>query len=113
MDRLKVSGHASSDVQFDARFTFIVRPFTTVGVEKGDLAAAFEEGIFAAIKKLEFESPIAGIAIFPTIFDSAIAPVPRDYVRYKKGEKSVFVGLQIDFSSWASASKQEKLGLLV
>ena len=112
MDRLKASGHVSRNLQLDARLTFIIRPFTTVGVEKGNLAPSFEEETCAAIRKQEFSSPIAGIAIFPTIFDTAVAPRPRDYVKYKKGENSVFVGLHIDFVSWTSASEQERLGLL-
>jgi hypothetical protein len=112
IDRLRASGYELSDNQLDARFTFLVRPFTTVGVEKGSLASSFEQEIFAAIRNFEFESPITGIVIFPTIFDGAIAPVPPDYVKYKKGEKSVFVGMHIDFSSWASASTQVRLGLL-
>jgi hypothetical protein len=112
MDRLKASGYVGRDIQRDARFTFIVRPFTTVGVEKANLAPQFEDEIFAAIRELQLESPIAGLAIFPTIFDGIIAPPPRDHVKYKKGENVVFIGLQIDFPSWASAAEQEKLGLL-
>ena len=68
--------------------------------------------MFSAIKDLAFESRITGIAIFPTIFDSVIASAPNDYLTYKKKEKSVFVGLNIDFSSWTFGSREEKLGLL-
>lgn len=112
IDRLKASGRAINDAQLNARFMFIVRPFTTVGVMSVNLASWLEDEIFSTIKDLEFESPITGIAIFPTIFDGEISDPPADYLTYKKSEKSVFVGLNIEFSSWASGSKQEKLRLL-
>jgi YD repeat-containing protein len=112
LDRLKSSGHTLDVVQDDALLKFTVRFFTTAGIESRDLARWFEDEIFAAIKDLSFESPITGIAIFPTIFDSAIASAPKDYLTYKRKEKSAFVGLNIDFSSWASGSREEKLGLL-
>jgi hypothetical protein len=112
IDRLKASGRAINEVQLNAPFRFIVRPFTTVGIESANLASWFEDEIFATITDLEFESPITGIAIFPTIFNSEISHPPDDYLTYKKNEKSVFVGLNIDFSAWASAPKQEKIRLL-
>jgi hypothetical protein len=112
IDRLKQSGHPLKSVQDDALFKLTVRFFTTAGIESRDLARWFEEEIFSTIEDLSFESPITGIAIFPTIFDDAIAPAPNDYVTYKRKEKSVFVGLNIDFSSWASGSREEKLNML-
>ena len=112
IDRLKATGHVLNVTQDDAPFKFTVRFFTTVGVESRDIAPWFENEICSAIRELSFQSPITGIAIFPTIFDSAIARPPKDYLTYKRKEKSVFVGLNIDFSSWTSASRQEKLGLL-
>jgi hypothetical protein len=112
IDRLKASGYVGNNIQRDAPLKFLVRPFTTVGVASLDLACWFENEIFSAINGFAFESPITGIAIFPRIFDSAIAPAPKDYLTYKRKEKSVFVGLNIDFSSWASGSGEEKLSLL-
>jgi hypothetical protein len=112
IDRLKASGRVINDVQLNAPFRFIVRPFTTVGIESVNLGSWFEDEIFSTIRDLKFESPIAGIAIFPTIFDREISHPPDDYLTYKKNEKSVFVGLNIEFSLWASGSKQEKLRLL-
>jgi hypothetical protein len=112
LDRLKGSGRILNVVQDDALFKFTVRFFTTVGIESLDLARWFEDEIFSAIRELSFESPITGIAIFPTIFDSAIASAPKDYLTYKKKEGSVFVGLNIDFSSWTSGPREEKLSLL-
>src|SRR5260370_5287809 len=112
IDRLKASGYVGNNVQGDAPLKFTVRPYTTVGTESLDLAAWLENGIFSAINTVAFESPITGIAIFPTIFDSAIAPAPKDYLTYKKTEMSVFVGLNISFSSWTSGSREEKLSLL-
>src|SRR5882757_8723052 len=112
IDRLKGSGHALNVTQDDALFKFTVRFFTTVGIESRELARWFEDEMFSAIKVTSFESPITGIAIFPTIFDSAIAPAPSDYLTYKKKERSVFVGLNISFFSWNSGSREEKLSLL-
>jgi REP element-mobilizing transposase RayT len=68
----------------DAPFKFIIRPFTTVGMESRNFASWFEHEIFSAIRDLEFESPITGIAIFPTIFDREISHPPDDYLTYKK-----------------------------
>jgi hypothetical protein len=112
IDRLRGSGQAIHDAQLSARLKFIVRPFTTVGVETRPLASWFEDEIFSAINGLVFESRIEGIAIFPTIFDRNIANPPADYIKYKQAEKSVFVGVCIDFSLWATASGQERLRLL-
>jgi hypothetical protein len=111
IDRLKASGYVGNNVQRDAPLKFLVRPFTTVGVESLDLASWLENEIFSAINRVAFESNITGIAIFPTIFDNAIASAPKDYLTYKK-EMSVFVGLNISFSSWTSGSREEKLSLL-
>jgi hypothetical protein len=113
IDRLKASGYVGNNVQRDAPLKFLVRPFTTVGVESLDLASWLENEIFLATDKMAFESSITGIAIFPTIFDSAIASAPKDYLTYKKKEMSVFVGLNISFSSWTTGSREEKLSLLV
>lgn len=112
IDRLKASGYVCNNVQRDALLKFLVRPFTTVGVDSLDLASWLESDIFSAIRELSFESPLTGIAIFPTIFDGAIASAPKDYLTYKKKERSVFVGSNISFSSWTSGSREEKLSLL-
>jgi hypothetical protein len=99
IDRLKASGYVGNNVQRDAPLKFLVRPFSTVGVESLDLASWLESNITA-------------IAIFPTIFDNAIAPTPKDYLTYRKKERSVSVGLNISFSSWTSGSREEKLSSL-
>jgi len=112
IDRLKASGHAINSIQLNAPFRFMVRPFTTVGTESVNLASWFEDEIFSAVKGWKFESPIAGIVIFPKIFNKEVSPPPDDHITYKKKEKSVYVGLNIEFSTWASAPKQEKLRLL-
>jgi hypothetical protein len=112
MDRLKASGYASNHAQLHAPFRFLVRPFTTVGIEVGKLASWFEDDVFSKINAFEFQSPITGIAIFPAIFDSAIAPPPKDYLKYKRSEKSVFVGVNINFAAWATGSQSERLNLL-
>jgi|ERR1700688_1275850 len=112
IDRLKASGYVGNNVQRNAPLKFLVRPFTTVGTECLDLASWFENEIFSEISRVAFEANITGIAIFPTIFDNAIASAPKDYLTYKKKEMSVFVGLNINFSSWTSGSREEKLKLL-
>jgi hypothetical protein len=112
MDRLTASGYVGRNVQQDARFKFLVRPFTTVGTDSLDLATCFENEIYSVVKDLTFESKIWGVVIFPTIFDRDIGPAPKEYVRYRKSEGSVFVGLNIEFSTWSSASRYKKLELL-
>jgi hypothetical protein len=112
MDRLNASGHEINHVQLHAPFRFLVRPFKTAGVEVGALATWFEEEVFSNIKTIDFQWPITGIAIFPTIFDSVIAPAPKDYLKYKRNEKSVFVAVNINFALWAAGSQNERLNLL-
>lgn len=98
--------------QLNAPFKFMVRPFTTVGVESLELAAWFEDEILERIYGTKFESKITGIIVFPKIFDADIAPPPSDHLTYKRGEKSVFVGLNIGFPTWHSASRHEKINIL-
>jgi hypothetical protein len=112
IDRLRSSGYVGNNIQRDAPFKFLVRPFSTIGVDSLDMASGFENEIFSAINTSALESEITGIVIFPAIFDEQIGPAPKNYVKYKKDEKSVFVGLTIEFSTWSSASGKEKLQLL-
>jgi hypothetical protein len=98
--------------QLNAPFKFMVRPFTTVGVESLDLASWFEDEILERIYGTKFESKITGIVVFPKIFNKDVAPPPKDHLTYKKEEKSIFVGLNIDFTIWHSSSKQEKINIL-
>jgi hypothetical protein len=49
IDRLKASGRAINDVQLNASFRFIVRPFTTVGIMSVNLASWLEDEIFSTI----------------------------------------------------------------
>ena len=98
--------------QLNAPFKFMVRPFTTMGVESLDLAMWFEDEILEMIYDTKFKSKITGIIVFPKIFDADIAPPPSDHLTYKRGEKSVFVGLNIEFRNWHSASREQKLNIL-
>jgi hypothetical protein len=113
MDRLSALGYAGHNAQQNAKFKFLVRPFTTVGVDSLDLATWFEDEMCSMIKDQVFESKIWGIAIFPTISDTEMGPAPKEYVKYRKGEGSVSVGLNIEFSTWTSASRHKKLELLL
>jgi hypothetical protein len=112
IDRLKASGHPVDHEQLDAPFRFMIRPFTTAGTASLELASWFEKAIFKAVSGMTFESPITGIVIFPKIFDRTVAEPPEDHLTYKENEKSVFVGVNIDYSAWECASREEKLKLL-
>lgn len=71
MDRLKASGHVTRNVQLDARLTFVIRTFTTVGVEKGNLASLFKEETRTAIKIKNLIRPSPELQFFQL---SLIAP---------------------------------------
>jgi hypothetical protein len=112
MEQLSASGYVGNSVQRDATFKFLVRPFTTVGTDSLDLATWFENEIYSIIKDLTLESKIWGIVIFPTIFNTEFGPAPKEYVKYRKNEGSIFVALNIDYSTWTSTSRRQKLELL-
>jgi hypothetical protein len=112
IDRLRASGRSVNRKQLDARFRFMIRPFTTAGVPSVELASWFEDAIFGAISGMVFESPITGVVIFPKIFDEKVADPPDDYWKYNENDKSVFVSLGVDFCTWNSALHAEKIRLL-
>jgi hypothetical protein len=68
IERLKASGRAIRQDLIDAPFKVLIRPLTTVGVDKS-LATLFEDEVFAEVKKVQFESPISGI--FVSLFASS------------------------------------------
>ena len=78
--RLKASGRRIDTKQLNAPFRFMIRPFTTSGTPSLEFASWFEDLVFDAIRGIDFESPITGIVIFPTIFDSRIGKPPKDYL---------------------------------
>lgn len=49
LEKLKKLGRATKHKQSDTPFKFLVRPFTTVGVEIGSLAQRFEDEVFTEI----------------------------------------------------------------
>ena len=59
--------------QLNAPFKFMVRPFTTVGVESLELASLFEDEILEGIFDTKFESKITAIIVFgfPTWLSSS------------------------------------------
>ena len=112
IERLKASGRKVHTEQFDSPLMFMVRPFTTVGVDVDQLASLFENETLSIIKTLNFESPIKGILVFPTIIDGTLAKVPTDYVKHKTREKTVFVGRNISYDCWSEALEGQRVELL-
>jgi hypothetical protein len=95
-----------------APFRFLVRPITTVNVASRDLSGKFEDAILSSFEGLTFSSPISGILVLPTIIDRSIAAPPPDYVGYKRGDNSVSVGINVDFSLWQHSSELERIRML-
>jgi hypothetical protein len=106
------AGRPSHRPQADAPFRFMVRPFPTVGTSSLHLANWYEDIVFATIQQTNLTSPISGVVIFPKIFDPKIADPPNDHLTYKKRERAVFVGLNINHAAWERASSSEQLDLL-
>jgi len=111
IERLKAAGYPIRHDRDDAPFMFLIRPLTTVGVDIG-LSSLFEDEMLAEIKETQFESPISAILVSPIIINPAIALPPPDGVTYKRGEKSIFSCINLEFEIWHRASKVEKLTLL-
>ena len=112
IERFKAAGGIVNDERLNAPFVFIIRPFTTVGVEDLFLAAWLEDEIFSRIKGVKIEFPLKGISIFPAIFDESVAKSLPDKATFRKSERVFNVKLGIDFHLWSEASKIEKIKLL-
>lgn len=114
LDRFRKAGLKPNRVQLDAPFKFVISPTTTPGIdakEIGSLARQFGNGIDEKIREWTIRSPITGIVVFPKILDPNIAVMP-DHLTYKRKEKSVFVGVNIPFATWASSPLARKIEVL-
>lgn len=94
-------------------FSFAISP-TTAGIDTNEssrLARGFRAGLLELIGKMRITSPMRGMTIFPQIMDPHIAQLP-EMLKYKRKEKAVFVGVNIPFSQWMTASAADRVDLL-
>jgi hypothetical protein len=75
-----------------------------------DLATYFRNSLSEGMAGATLDWPVTGIVIFPRIMDETIAKFPDGYT-FKRGEKAIFVGRNIDFFVWNKASPDERVGL--
>jgi hypothetical protein len=111
LERARQRGVTLHAKQVDAKFKFLVRPTTTVGVDLDKLQVGFEDDVFSLIKNAPFESPLTGIVLFPKILDPSIATMP-DSITHKRKERSFFVSLNIPFAVWSQAPRPDRVDLL-
>jgi hypothetical protein len=99
--------------QRDARFTFVVSPTTTPGVDRleiSELAATFQRGVFTRVAEQRLSSSLAGIVIFPRILDPDVCRW-ADGGTYKRKDRSYFVKRAIPFEAWKAASSNGRADL--
>ena len=111
IERYRKAGLAVHDARLNQLFMFLIRPLTTVGIEKGRLFHIREDEMVKEIKHIEFSSPIKGIHISPHIFDKKIAKAPDDYVKFRKSENAISVGIEINFEIWINSSIHDRIDI--
>lgn len=111
IERLRARGFKLYTEQVGARFGFIVSPTTTVGVDLGKLPLGFRDEVFRIIKNAPFDSPLAGVVLFPKILDPSIASQP-DFITHKRRDNAYFVSVNIPVTVWSEAPRTERVDLL-
>jgi hypothetical protein len=112
IERFTASGRNLRHETLNTAFRFMVRQLTTVGVDTGNLTNWFEDEAFPMVTAQEFDSKIRMLMVSPTIMDGSIAKIPSDHLKFRAGERTVSVGINIDYLSWSSASSRDKIELL-
>lgn len=105
------SERSNQETQVNAKFSLIISPSTTVGIEVGALAYAFQNLIFKRIKNIVFQSPITGFVFFPSIHDPTVF-IRENSVSYKRKEKCFFVIEVITYEDWVTADLSRRIELL-
>jgi hypothetical protein len=111
VDKIRQAGLLTESEQLNAPFRFMIRPFTTVGTDYRKIASLFEHEVFQLVKMETFDSDVTNIIVFPKILDRSIATEP-DHITYKKKESAMYVGVNIDHTTWQGASDDRKADLL-
>jgi len=111
VDKMRKAGLLADGEQLDASFRFMIRPFTTAGTDHIKIASWFEHEAFQLVKSQNFVSFANNVIVFPKILDPSIMIEP-DHLTYKKHERAVYVGLNINHASWQTASEAGKVDLI-
>ena len=97
--------------QVGVKFSFLISPTSSVGTEVGPLAHAIKNLVFREIKCLNFESPITGFVLFPSVVDPAIF-VRENSISYKRKDKCFYITEVIPYKVWMNAGLAERVDLL-
>lgn len=111
LERLRERGHPLYSDDPGLPFAFFISGYTSLDVSEDSrrITNQFQTEIADRLRHMEFDSPLTGLILFPTILDPSIAPID-DYVTNKR-DGSVHVGVNIDHTSWITASLDEKVAL--
>lgn len=89
-------------------FKFLVSQFVTAGVE----CSAFSDLAPLVRESLEIygggDFPLSAVVIFPTILNPEIM-VRGDYLSYRKNDNACYIGVNVNYFDWISASKVKKI----
>lgn len=111
IERFKRNGGVVDTEKLKAAFIMLIRPVTTLGVDKGGVSNVLEDYVFELTKGRKFSSSIAALAIFPQICDPAIYSA-SDNIRHNRKEKSVSIGINIDHKLWSDSTRAKRIELL-
>lgn len=97
--------------QKDASFGFHILPKVNADVEARLLALFFTNNVRKNFNNLELHMGISGVLFFPRILNPKISS-SADFISYKRGDNSVFVGMNISYSDWVRADIKGQVELL-
>ena len=110
IERINKAGIKPAVDQTNAPFKFLISPVATVGVEVRLVSLGFMQECFKLVERTSFISPISGIVFFPKILDPRIIK-SKDVLSHKRAHKSIYVGVNIPFNKWMTASPSMRLHL--
>ena len=110
LERLRKAGIKPAVDQRGAPFMFAISPMVTNGVNIGHLAFDFVRETVRRIKGMSFASPVPSIVFFPKILDPKMIQ-SKDFVSYKRSDRSVQVGVNILFDEWTKSSPSERVDM--
>src|SRR5689334_18523451 len=110
LERLRKAGIKPVVDQRGAPFKFLISPMVTNGVDIHRITFKFMDETFRRIQRMSFESPIPAIVFMPKILDPEMIR-SKDFVSYKRSDKSVHVGVNIPFAEWTKGSPSERVDM--
>lgn len=110
LERLRKAGIKPATDQDGAPFMFLISPMVTNGVDIRRITLKFMDETFRRIQLMSFESPLSGIVFLPRVLDPEMIR-SKDFVSYKRSDKSVHVGVNIPFDEWTKGSASERVDM--